>query len=43
MGNSYDINFFIEFEVNETNLVIRRLKIKLDSGVKREMGKFIEK
>ncbi|PKY23388.1 centromere protein P [Rhizophagus irregularis DAOM 181602=DAOM 197198] len=42
MGNSYDINFFIEFEVNETNLVIRRLKIKLDSGVKREMGKFIE-
>ncbi|CAG8558587.1 14186_t:CDS:2 [Rhizophagus irregularis] len=32
MGNSYDINFFIEFEVNETNLVIRRLKIKLDSG-----------
>ncbi|GES83447.1 centromere protein P [Rhizophagus clarus] len=41
-GNSYDINFCIEFEVNETNLVIRRLKIKLDSGVKQEMGKFIE-
>ncbi|CAI2164782.1 4758_t:CDS:2 [Funneliformis geosporum] len=41
-GNSYDINFCIEFDVNETDLVIRRLKIKVDSGVKREIGKFIE-
>ncbi|CAG8660549.1 6341_t:CDS:2 [Funneliformis caledonium] len=41
-GNSYGINFCIEFEVNETDLVIRRLKIKVDSGVKREIGKFIE-
>ncbi|RIA97212.1 CENP-A-nucleosome distal centromere subunit, CENP-P-domain-containing protein [Glomus cerebriforme] len=42
IGNSYGINFCIEFEVNETNLVIRKLKIKVDSGVKREIGKLIE-